>query len=55
MWLVESLPLGALRWLVLFVVAYASVTLLRAGILSADVAENEMRVGVESSDVHRHC
>ena len=30
-WLVKSLPLGALRWLVLVVVAYASVTLLRAG------------------------
>ena len=31
-WLVQSLPLGALRWLVLVVVAYASVTLLRAGL-----------------------
>jgi uncharacterized membrane protein YfcA len=31
-WLVKSLPLGALRWLVLVVVAYASATLLRAGI-----------------------
>jgi len=30
-WLVKSLPLGALRWLVLVVVSYASVTLLRAG------------------------
>jgi len=30
--LVESLPLGALRWLVLAVVTYASITLLRAGI-----------------------
>ena len=29
-WLVKSLPLGALRWLVLVVVAYASVSLLRA-------------------------
>jgi uncharacterized membrane protein YfcA len=44
-WLVKSLPLGALRWLVLVVVAYASVTLLRAGIRSADVAEDTMRVG----------
>jgi len=43
-WLVESLPLGALRWLVLVVVAYASVTLLRAGIRRADVAEDTMRV-----------
>lgn len=43
-WLVESLPLGALRWLVLVVVAYASITLLRAGIRSA-VAEDTMRVG----------
>ncbi len=31
-WLVKSLPLGALRWLVLAVVVYVSVTLLRAGI-----------------------
>ena len=31
-WLVQSLPLGALRWLVLIVVAYASATLLRAGL-----------------------
>jgi uncharacterized membrane protein YfcA len=30
-WLVQSLPLGALRWLVLVVVSYAAVTLLRAG------------------------
>jgi uncharacterized membrane protein YfcA len=30
-WLVKSLPLGALRVLVLAVVVYASVTLLRAG------------------------
>jgi len=43
-WLVESLPLGALRWLVLVVVAYASVTLLRAGIRRADVAKDTMRV-----------
>ena len=42
-WLVESLPLGALRWLVLFVVAYVSITLLRAGIRSADVAEERVR------------
>jgi uncharacterized membrane protein YfcA len=31
-WLVQSLPLAALRWLVLVVVAYAAVTLLRAGL-----------------------
>ena len=30
-WLVKSLPLDALRWLVLVVVTYAAVTLLRAG------------------------
>ena len=42
-WLVESLPLGALRWLVLVVVAYVSITLLRAGIRSADVSEDTMR------------
>jgi uncharacterized membrane protein YfcA len=33
-WLVTSLPLEAVRWLVLIVVVYASVTLLRAGIRS---------------------
>jgi uncharacterized membrane protein YfcA len=33
-WLVKSLPLEALRWLVLVVVAYASATLLNAGIRS---------------------
>ncbi len=31
-WLVQSLSLGALRWLVLVVVTYASATLLRAGL-----------------------
>ena len=31
-WLVQSLPLDALRWLVLAVVAYASTTLLKAGL-----------------------
>jgi uncharacterized membrane protein YfcA len=31
-WLVKSLPLAALRWLVLVVVVYASATLLRAGL-----------------------
>lgn len=31
-WLVQSLPLGALRWLVLVIVGYASATLLRAGL-----------------------
>ncbi len=31
-WLVRSLPLGVLRWLVVVVVAYASATLLRAGL-----------------------
>jgi uncharacterized membrane protein YfcA len=31
-WLVTSLPLGALRWIVLLVVVYAGVTLLRAGL-----------------------
>jgi uncharacterized membrane protein YfcA len=44
-WLVKSLPLGALRGLVLVVVAYAAVTLLRAGMrkpittLAAECAE----------------
>jgi len=31
-WLVRSLPLGVLRWLVVGVVVYASATLLRAGL-----------------------
>ena len=33
-WLVKSLPLGAMRWLVLVVVAYTSATLLRTAVLS---------------------
>ncbi len=39
-WLVRSLPLGALRWLVVVVVAYAAATLLRAGL-----AESPSTVG----------
>jgi uncharacterized membrane protein YfcA len=31
-WLVQSLPLDALRWLVLVVVTYAAITLIRAGL-----------------------
>jgi hypothetical protein len=31
-WLVQSLPLDAVRWLVLVVVVYTAVTLLRAGL-----------------------
>jgi uncharacterized membrane protein YfcA len=31
-WLVRSLPLDLLRWLVVIVVVYASATLLRAGL-----------------------
>ena len=34
-WLVQSLPLDALRWLVLIVVTYAAVTLLRSGLTNA--------------------
>ena len=34
-WVVQSLPLEALRWLVLIVVAYASITLLRSGLRPA--------------------
>ena len=34
-WIVQSLPLDALRWLVLAVVTYASTTLLRAGLRSS--------------------
>jgi uncharacterized membrane protein YfcA len=37
-WLVKSLPLGALRWLVLMVVVYAAVTLLRSGIRSGETS-----------------
>jgi uncharacterized membrane protein YfcA len=37
-WLVKSLPLAALRWLVLAVIAYASATLLRAGIRNGATA-----------------
>jgi uncharacterized membrane protein YfcA len=37
-WLVRSLPLEALRWLVLAVVAYASATLLRAGMQTPTAA-----------------
>jgi uncharacterized membrane protein YfcA len=41
-WLVKSLPLGALRVLVLAVVVYVSVTLLRAGLRrDADVPDSE--------------
>jgi uncharacterized membrane protein YfcA len=47
-WLVKSLPLDALRWLVLMVVASASVGLLRSGIRS------HAGVRVESADgAHR--
>jgi uncharacterized membrane protein YfcA len=35
-WLVQSLPLDALRWVVLVVVVYASATLLRAGLGGGD-------------------
>jgi len=48
-WLVKSLPLEALRWLVLIVVAYASAALLRSGIRS------DALVRVESADgARRH-
>jgi len=41
-WLVKSLPLEALRWLVLVVVMYVSVTLLRAGMSrDADAPDKE--------------
>jgi uncharacterized membrane protein YfcA len=38
-WLVKSLPLGVLRGLVLMVVAYASVTLLKAGLRRGEAIE----------------
>jgi uncharacterized membrane protein YfcA len=41
-WLVKSLPLGALRVLVLAVIVYVSITLLRSGMgRDADVADSE--------------
>ena len=45
-WLVTSLPLGALRWLVLVVIAYASATLLRAGIRSGATDTQHRITGV---------
>lgn len=42
-WLVKSLPLETLRWLVLVVVAYASVTLLKAGIRGAEASQKIRR------------
>src|SRR5262245_8123140 len=48
-WLVKSLPLDALRWLVLIVVAYTSAGLLRSGM------RGDAGVRVESADgAHRH-
>jgi uncharacterized membrane protein YfcA len=37
-WLVQSLPLDALRWLVLAVVGYAAITLLRSGLRTEPAA-----------------
>ena len=48
-WLVTSLPLGALRWLVLVVVAYASATLLRAGVRGATDARTRDAIAAEAS------
>jgi uncharacterized membrane protein YfcA len=45
-WLVTSLPLGALRWLVLAVVVYAGAMLLRAGLSRA----RNSAPGMEASD-----
>jgi uncharacterized membrane protein YfcA len=42
-WLVQSLPLEALRWLVLVVVSYAAITLLRAGWRRQPSAEVDAR------------
>src|SRR5262249_40739568 len=48
-WLVKSLPLGALRWLVLAIVAYTSAALLRSGMRS------DAHLQVESADgAHRY-
>jgi uncharacterized membrane protein YfcA len=49
-WLVRSLPLDALRWMVLLVVLYAAVTLLRAGIRgAAGGARNRDPIAAEAS------
>ena len=42
-WLVRSLPLDVLRWLVVAVVAYASATLLRAGLKETAPASDARR------------
>jgi uncharacterized membrane protein YfcA len=42
-WLVQSLPLGALRWLVLVVVVYAATTLLKAGLSPESAARSQPR------------
>jgi uncharacterized membrane protein YfcA len=43
-WLVRSLPLAVLRWLVLAVVVYAAVTLLRAGFSGTSAARSGPRL-----------
>ena len=52
-WLVQSLPLGALRWLVLVVVVYASITLLRAALREGAAAKVSLKPALDSSDVDR--
>jgi uncharacterized membrane protein YfcA len=44
-WLVKSLPLDALRWLVMVVVIYAAVTLFSAGIRGAKASQEIKRSG----------
>jgi uncharacterized membrane protein YfcA len=41
-WLVQSLPLAAVRWLVVMVVVYASLTLLRSGMRDAVTRPTEL-------------
>ena len=42
-WLVQSLPLAAVQWLVLMVVVYASLTLLRAGVRGAETDRRALK------------
>ena len=47
-WIVTSLPLDALRWIVLVVVAYASATLIRAGMRASGNAARVTETGLKS-------
>jgi uncharacterized membrane protein YfcA len=54
-WLVQSLPLQALRWLVLIVVAYAAVTLLWAGLRGGAAYESAGAADARLPEIrHQH-